>query len=34
MLFVNLVFNYLDKKYGVPILFFENLTRGTSYCDI
>ena len=22
MLFINLVLNYLDKKYGVPILFF------------
>ena len=32
MHFINLLVNYLDRKYRVPInFFFENLTRGTSY---
>ena len=32
MHFINLLVNYLDRKYGVPINnFYENLTRGTSH---
>ena len=36
MYFMNLVVNYLDRKYEVliNIFFFENLTRGTSYLKL
>ena len=29
---INLIVNYLYRKYGVPLhIFFENWSRGTSY---